>query len=186
MNWSTGLILQKLASLGIEENTVVIFTSDNGPKVGSAKPLSRKKGSMLEGGHRVPAVIQWKDTIPAGGETTQLITGMDFLPTFAQLAGVPLPASLDIDGEDVSSYLTAEPSQEPIARTFFYDHGGRAIRHGDWKLHEKGKKLFHLVKDPGERKNLAAQHPEKVAELSNLLKAALTDLQNNSRPAGSL
>ncbi len=186
IDWSTGQILQQIEELGLDQNTLVIFTSDNGPKVGSAKPLSGKKGSVLEGGHRVPAVVQWKGQIPAGGKSSQLITGMDLLPTFAKLAGATLDRSLDIDGADVSAYLTADSTREPVARTFFYDHGGRALRHGQWKLHQNGKKLYNLAKDPGERRNVSAQYPEKVVELTSLMEEVLLDLDQHSRPAGTL
>ena len=99
IDWSVGEILEKLEALGLAENTLVIFTSDNGPKTGSAGKLRGKKGSVFEGGHRVPAVMQWKGTIPANVESRQLITGMDFLPTFAQLSGYSLPENLKIDGD---------------------------------------------------------------------------------------
>ena len=184
IDWSTGEILKKLENLGLEENTLVIFTSDNGPKVGSAKPFSGKKGSVFEGGHRVPAVIQWKGTIPAGVESSQLITGMDFLPTFAHLAGATLPEHLDIDGINVSSYLTTDAKKAPVDRTFYYNHGGTAIRHGDWKYHSKKKALYNLKTDPGEKKNLAKNNSEKVQELITLLNEVQTDIKNNSRPAG--
>lgn len=87
LDWSTGEILKKIKTLGIEENTLVIFTSDNGSKVGSARPLKGQKGCAFEGGHRVPAIMQWKGNIPAGSVSKEVVTGMDFLPTFASIAG---------------------------------------------------------------------------------------------------
>ena len=85
IDWSVGQILEALKSQGLDEDTLVIFTSDNGPVIGRANPLSGKKGSTLEGGLRVPTVIRWPGKIHAGTVNDELMTAMDLLPTFARL-----------------------------------------------------------------------------------------------------
>ena len=192
IDWSAGEILNKLEELGIEKNTLVIFTSDNGPKVGSAGRLKGLKGSVYEGGHRVPAIFKWKGKIPAGQESKQLITGMDFLPTFATLSGHALPDDLKIDGMDISTLLTANEDIEPTERIFYYNHGGVAVRKGNWKYVKKlkGKKpesgLYNLSKDIGEKINLSKKHPKKLTELKELLEGIQKEIKANKRPAGSL
>lgn len=90
---------------GLNENTVVIFTSDNGAAVGKSEPLSGKKGSTWEGGMRVPTVIRWPGKIPAGRDNAELMTAMDLLPTFAKLAGAEIPKDRVLDGRDISDVL---------------------------------------------------------------------------------
>ena len=187
IDWSVGEILKKLEALGLEENTLVIFTSDNGPKTGSAGKLRGKKGSVYEGGHRVPAIVRWKGTIPAGVESHQLITGMDFLPTFAHLSGHSLAANRKIDGIDVSSFLTTGASQEQVERTFFYNHGGVAVREGSWKL-VKGRRggLYNLEEDVRERYDLREEHPEKAKRLDLLIAAFQAEIRDHGRKPGEI
>ena len=187
IDWSTGEILKKLDSLGLAENTLVIFTSDNGPKTGSAGKLRGKKGSVYEGGHRVPAIVQWKGSIPAHSESQQLITGMDFLPTFAHLSGFSFPDHRKVDGIDVSSLLISGEANKTTERTFFYNHGGVAVREGDWKF-IRGRKggLYHLKEDIGERNDLRTKHPEKTEHLNQLIDGFLTELKEDGREAGRL
>jgi len=188
IDWSTGQILKKLKELGLEENTFVIFTSDNGPKTGSAKPLSGKKGSVKEGGHRVPAIMRWKGRIPAGSVLKEMVTGMDFLPTFAGLVGANLPEDRIIDGHDMLDLLEGKPDVKSGYESFYYNHGGEAIRIGDWKF-IKGKKgggLYNLRNDISESKNLAAKFPEKLQEMKQRLEEVRKEIQTNSRPAGTL
>ncbi|MEP4077177.1 sulfatase [Haloferula sp.] len=187
IDWSTGEILKKLRELGLEENTMIVFSSDNGPMVGSTGPLRGKKGSVYEGGHRVPGIVQWKGRIPAGTVCREMVTAMDLLPTFAGLAGAKVPEDRVIDGHDILPLLEADPDAKSPYDAFFYTHGGKAVRSGKWKL-VLGKKggLFDLSADIGEKKNLAKTHPEVDARLRDHLDDFSKDLKKNSRPAGVL
>ncbi|MEP2777195.1 MAG: sulfatase [Luteolibacter sp.] len=186
LDWSVGEILKTLKEQGIDDNTIVLFASDNGPASGSAKPLSGKKGSTLEGGQRVPAVIRWPKGIPAGSENDELLTAMDILPTFANLVDADLPADREIDGKDIMPVL-AEGAESPHD-TFFYAHWGNTegVRRGDWKLHiVDGKEaLYNLESDISEKNNVAAEHPEIVQQLKAEMKKFDTEMAEKVRPAG--
>jgi arylsulfatase A-like enzyme len=200
---AVGQILDALKANGLDENTMVVFTSDNGPSVGSAGPLSGKKGSSYEGGMRVPAVIRWPGRIPAGQTIDELTTAMDLLPTLAKLAGAEIPSDRVIDGKDIWSVLTANAASPSAA--FFYYKGNRlaAVRSGSWKLHigtakgnaKKGSAsnrgmgssspitaLYDLSADLGEQHNLLAEHPEVERRLRTLASAFEAELTKNSRP----
>ncbi|MFC5050408.1 sulfatase [Rubritalea spongiae] len=187
LDWSTGQVLKKLRELGLEENTLVVFSSDNGPKTGSAKPLRGKKGSVYEGGHRVPGIMQWKGCIPAATTSQEVVTAMDLLPTFSTLAGANIPSDRVIDGHNILPLLEARPDAQSPYDAFFYTHGGMAVRKGDWKL-IRGKRggLYNLSNDISESTNLAKQYPEIVQKLTILMEAHQADLKQNSRPAGTL
>mgnify|MGYP003136146943 CR=1 FL=1 len=138
LDWSTGEILRSLKELGLDKNTLVIFTSDNGPntgKGGSAGPLKGGKGSTLEGGVRVPFVARWPETIPAGTESDAPITGMDLLPTLTKLAGGNVPSNRVIDGKDIWPLLAGEPDAKSPHEAIYYlrGRGVQGIRVGDWK-----------------------------------------------------
>ncbi|WP_372797940.1 sulfatase, partial [Pontiella sp.] len=178
IDWSVGEILKTLKEQGIDENTIVLFTSDNGPAKGSAKPLSGKKGKTLEGGQRVPTVIRWPKRIPAG-DNNKMLTAMDVLPTFAKLAGGTLPDDLVIDGKDMMPTL-ADGAESPH-EYFFYAHWGvlEGVRWKSWKLRiVDGKEaLYNLDEDISEKKNVAAEHPEIVQQL----KAAMEGFEKEMR-----
>ena len=197
IDWSVGQILEALNKHGIDENTLVIFTSDNGPSIGNAKPLKGGKGSTYEGGFRMPTVIRWPGKIPAGTANDEITTAMDLLPTFAKLAGAQIPSDRVIDGQDIAPVLTKNSATPHEA--FFYHSRDRlaAVRSGKWKLHlgaarrGKGKRgnsggLFDLEADIGETKNLAAKNPEIVEKLRAIAKAFGEELSQNLRPAGFL
>lgn len=186
IDWSVGQILDTLKEQGVDENTFVIFTSDNGPAIGSAGPLRGRKGSTFEGGMRESTVFRWPEKIPAGTSNGEIMTTMDLLPTFAKLAGAKIPTDRVIDGKDIWPTLTGEAATPH--ETFFYHRGNtlRAVRSGRWKLHtNKGKpaQLFDLEKDIGETKNLIKSNPEVVRRLNGYLTAFAKDIANNSRPA---
>ncbi len=188
IDWSVGEILKTLKEQGIDDNTIVLFTSDNGPAKGSAKPLSGKKGKTLEGGQRVPTVIRWPKKIPAGTENDKVLTAMDVLPTFAKLAGAKLPGDLVIDGKDILPALVG--GAESPHEYFFYAHWGvlEGVRWKSWKLRViDGKEaLYNLDEDIGEKKNLAAQHPEIVQQLKAAMQAWENEMEASVRPAGSV
>ncbi|GGZ13250.1 hypothetical protein GCM10007049_01290 [Echinicola pacifica] len=188
IDWSVGEILTALKEQGIDENTIVIFTSDNGPaaKYASTGPLSGRKGQTLEGGMRMPTVIRWPNGIQAGSENDELLTTMDILPTFAKLIGAKLPEDRIIDGKDILPVLT-EGAKSPH-EYFFYSHWGtlEAVRWKDWKLRIiKGEEaLYNLKVDSAEKENLALQQPEIVAQLKKAMLAFEEDIKKNNRPAG--
>ncbi|MDF7825967.1 sulfatase [Pontiellaceae bacterium B12227] len=188
LDWSVGEILKALKEQGIDENTIVLFTSDNGPAKGSAKPLSGKKGKTLEGGQRVPTVIRWPKKIPAGSENDKVLTAMDVLPTFAKLAGAKLPEGLVIDGKDMLPTLV--DGAESPHEYFFYAHWGvlEGVRWKSWKLRViDGKEaLYNLDEDVGEKKNVAADHPEIVQQLKAVMQDWEKEMEENVRPAGSV
>ncbi|MFC1762457.1 sulfatase [Planctomycetota bacterium] len=184
---STGRIMQALKDNGIDENTLVIFTSDNGAAArGSCAPLSRGKYITMEGGHRVPSMFRWPGHIPAGTESETMVGIMDLLPLFCDLAGVELPSDRVVDGKNIANILSGKNTESP--HEYFYYYNGRnlqCIRKGKWKLHLpreredmppwggrlmakqvlKSPKLINLETDIGEKKNVAAQHPEVVEAL---------------------
>lgn len=190
IDWSVGQILDTLKAHGLDENTLVLFTSDNGPPknslFASPGPLRGNKGTTFEGGMREPTVIRWPGKIPAGKPNDELMTAMDLLPTFAKLAGAALLTDRVIDGKDIWPTLVG------VARTphevFFY-HGGnklQAVRSGKWKLHVNNTKptqLYDLESDIGEKKNVIESNPEVVQRLERYLKVFAKDIAKNSRPA---
>ena len=186
IDWSVGRILDTLKSEGIDENTFVIFTADNGPAVGKAGPLRGRKGSTFEGGMREATVVRWPGRIPAGKDNHELMTAMDLLPTFARLAGAQVPTDRVIDGRDVWPVLAGK-ARTPH-KSFFYHRGNElaAVRSGDWKLHQnKGKPtaLYNLADDIGEKRNVLKANPEVVKRLHGHLRAFAKDIAENNRPA---
>jgi len=186
IDWSVGRVLDTLKAEGIDENTFVLFTSDNGPAVGKAGPLRGKKGSTFEGGMREATVVRWPGRIPAGEDNDELITAMDLLPTFARLAGAGIPTDRVIDGKDVWPVLEGK-AKTPHDR-FFYHRGNelKAVRSGNWKLHaNKGKPtaLFNLESDVGEKQNVLKANPKVAARLGGYLKDFAEDIARNHRPA---
>lgn len=158
IDWSVGTILERLKKHGLDDNTLVIFTSDNGPwlsygpHAGSAGPLREGKGTTWEGGVRVPCIVRWPGKVPAGRECSALTATIDILPTIAYLANCPLPEK-PIDGENITSLMmgTANDWDEP--RTYFYYWGAelQAVRQGNWKLHfpHTYRTLNGQVTEPG-------------------------------------
>lgn len=208
IDWSTGRILEVLRQLKLDRRTIVVFTSDNGAATnswgveaewfGSNKPFRGHKQEGWEGGLRVPCVVWGPGRIPAGSVCSELATMMDFLPTFAAMAGVPLPTDRVIDGKDIRCLLAGTPGATSPYDAFIYHvrFGKRAgIRRGDWKLlidvdartwRHRGVALYNLEHDPGETKNVADQNPRIVNRLQARLDAFEQELQAHSRPAGTV
>ncbi|MEH6584270.1 MAG: sulfatase-like hydrolase/transferase [Halioglobus sp.] len=208
LDWSTGQVVDKLRELGLLENTLVIFSSDNGPWLamgddgGSAGSLRDGKGSTFEGGQRVPTVAHWPAQIAPGRVDSTPTSLLDLMPTFSALAGVPLPTDRAIDGGDISAVLI--DGDEDPAREFYYISSMStqvvAYRDGDWKIklprsgypallepvlkldrYSHGLMLFNLEDDPSEQNNLAGQHPERVVQL----KRVIADLQKDIDSEGA-
>jgi arylsulfatase A-like enzyme len=193
---STGRILDTLRALKLDQKTLVVFTSDNGPwklaknawvkgnknrRVGGfAHPLRGYKFSRFEGGMRVPTVMWWPGRIPANRTCSEVVASMDLMPTCAELAGAKVPDDRVIDGKSIVSLLEGRDGAKSPHEAFFYRTEG--VRVGEWKL--KGKALFHLKTDIAEAKNVAAEHPEVVSRLGKLLADFKADLKKNGRPAG--
>jgi arylsulfatase A len=142
IDWSVGQILDTLKKCEIDEQTLVVFTSDNGPwllygdHAGSAGPLREGKGTSFEGGFRVPCIMRWPGRIPAGTECGELAATIDLLPTVASLTGTSAPQDRIIDGKDIRPLMFGEEGSESPHEVFYY-YAGRnlqAVRSGDWKL----------------------------------------------------
>ena len=176
LDWGVGEIRDRLEQYGISNNTLVFFTSDNGPARGSAGPLRGRKGTTFEGGVRVPAVAYWPGTIPPGTAYDDIATTMDVLPTFAALAGAEAPMER-IDGHDISSILRGQVGTPSPYDAFYYYRGYelRAVRSGEWKLHTDGT-LYNLESDVGESTDLASEKPEVRDRLAGLLEQARDSL----------
>ena len=169
IDWSVGEIRKKLEEHGILENTLVFFTSDNGPARGSAGPLRGRKGSTFEGGLRVPTVAYWPGTVPGGSAYGDTATTMDILPTFAALAGAESRPDR-VDGFDISAILKGDTNESSPYEAFYFYRGYelRAVRSGEWKLHTDGT-LYNLEADIAESNDRASEEPEVMARLSALL-----------------
>ena len=197
-DYETGRLLDVLDELKLTENTLVIYTSDNGPwnqpkyttrKQGHPKgsifwgesgPLRNGKGSCYEGGYRLPCIVRWPGKVPAGRVSDAIFATIDFMPTFAALCGFKLPDDRRMDGLDQSDLLFG---RRKTGREYFYFHAA-GVRLGKWKYlkaqaafhgyavendRKKVEELYDLETDLGERTNLAAKFPKKVAELKALM-----------------
>lgn len=208
IDWSVGRIFDALKRSNIDQNTLVIFTSDNGPwlsygdHAGSAHPLREGKGTMFDGGCRVPFLARWPGRIPADSTCSEPAMTIDILPTVARLIGAPLP-NRPIDGKDIWPLLAgeAEAKSPHEAYYFYWGHNLHAVRSGQWKLHlpheyrtlngraggtggipvkyDTGNidlALFDLNSDHSELIDVAGQHPDVVARLQTLAEAIQKEL----------
>lgn len=188
-----GEIVATLRRLGLAENTLIVFSSDNGPSLeggsdpayfNSAGGLRGVKRDLYEGGIRVPMIAHWPGTVARGAVSPHVSAFWDWLPTFAELAGLPTPAA--IDGRSLAPTLTGRGRQTQHDTLYweFHEGGGRvALRQGDWKVvrydvlkaPDGPLALFNLTTDPNETTDLAARHPERVKQLDALLRTARID-----------
>jgi arylsulfatase A-like enzyme len=204
IDWSVGMILQVLEQEGLADQTLIIFTSDNGPwaqvpermvaggnerhHAGNAGLLRGSKASPFEGGFRVPGIFRYPGVIPAGQVSADMATSMDLYMTIMHLANVDLPEDMIFDGNDMLAFLQGK-SKAPTDE-FYYLRGNRlrGIRKGPWKLliqnegverieHQdlREVELYNLDLDPGERYDFSEKEPQKVEELKSLI--ANFDLQ---------
>ncbi len=171
MDANVGRVLAKLKELGIEDNTIVVFTSDNGgEKYSDTWPYTGYKGELLEGGIHVPIIVRWPGHVEAGTLSKQVMTSMDFLPTLVAATGKPVDDG-KFDGENLLDVLTGKAT--PRERTLFWrfkDGEQAAVRQGDWKYFKADGKewLFNLEENPHERAQLKEKYPEKFSELRTL------------------
>jgi len=192
-----GRIVERVDGCGLGNNTLIIVTSDNGghdavdPRFQTNGPLRGFKRDLTEGGIRVPFIVRWPGSIPAGRYSEQVIAFQDMLPTFAQLAGVEPPAQ--IDGISVVQALRGEPLGTPHDMLYWdYGHCRRrydqAVRWGDWKGIRLGVEadiqLFNLADDLAEQHDVASQHPEVVQQIKRFMETAATP--SNRYPIGHI
>ena len=172
MDRDVGHILALVKKLGIEDNTLVLFVSDNGSAGGAlltdfkgSGPLRGAKGSLFEGGLRVPLIARWPGMIEARAVSRHVSCFQDMLPTFAELAGAAVPKPTD--GISMVPALLGRGTQKPHDYLYWEHGGSRAVRMGDWKaVQNKGKlQLFNLRDDLGETTDVAAKHPDAVARI---------------------
>ncbi len=212
VDWSVGRVLDALRSQGLDKDTLVIFTSDNGPWLtkgtdgGSAGPLRGGKGSTWEGGVRVPTLAWWPGHVPAGSVNDAVAATIDLLPTFVSLAGGTVPATPVIDGRDITPILLGQSKESAReAHYYFAGYNLQAVRQGRWKLAlapqsegmgkqaaktAPGLRLYDLDTEIGEQTDVAAQHPEVVAKLKALADKMAAEIGGKTptarRPAGEV
>ncbi|WP_339902346.1 sulfatase [uncultured Cyclobacterium sp.] len=208
LDWSVGQIMDKLAELGIEENTMLVFTSDNGAPMtedptsiirGTNLPLQGRGYTTAEGAFRVPTIFWWPGTIPEGTVSEEMATTMDFLPTFAHLSRAEIPQDRIIDGKNILPLILGNKGAKTPHEVFYYYYMDQlqAIRSGDWKLflplkefvqhpyfktgEENKPILIDVVNDVTSSKNLAIENPEVVDRLTELAAFAKHNLGDRNR-----
>jgi len=214
IDWSVGEIVKKLKEQNLYENTIIIYTSDNGPwlifgdHAGSAGSLREGKFTTFEGGQREPCIISWPRNIPKGIISNEMFSSIDFFSTIAAITGAQLPTN-KIDGKDVLPLWENTPGVEnPHEALFFYaEYDLQAVRWKNWKLHfphkynsvkepgisgkqgigiEKniGLSLFNLSDDPEEKNNVAGKHSDIIKNLTAMAETFDIELKRNARPCG--
>ncbi|MBW3540191.1 MAG: sulfatase [Planctomycetes bacterium] len=204
LDWSTGEIVAALRKHGLEEHTLVVWTSDNGaprhnPPQGSNRPLGGWGYTTMEGGMRIPCIFWQPGRVPPGTVCDELATTMDLLPTFALLANSRPPEDRTIDGKDIRPLIFGEPDAQSSYEAFYYYQGDdlQAVRSGKWKLHLPLKSarpnardgrpldellLYDVTADPGETRNVAAQHGDVVQRLMAFADRARNHLGDGAQP----
>ena len=202
IDWSMGVLFETLEQLGLTDNTLIIFTSDNGSRArgegGSNGACRGHKGQTWDGGIRVPCLMRWPATIKGGQVQSEVATAMDFFTTLSGVAGVDVPDDRVIDGKDIMPLMT-DPNAKSPTECFGYYHKDEmhAVRSGDWKLHihragESVKELYNMREDIGETTNVYDQNPDVVADLEAKAQALREDIGDtltgvegaNRRPQG--
>lgn len=206
IDWSVGKLIQTLKHQQIEENTIILFTSDNGPWYqGSPGPLRGRKGQSYEGGFRVPLIVRWPRAIPAGSISSVPTINLDLFPTLLNLTGTPLPEDRIIDGKNITPLLTGQSSQPVHDFLYFYHLGEvKAIRSGNWKAYRSvnhyvfplplnnnklGKMsqfttgpfpmMFNLGIDQGEAYNQFEKHPDIWNQLLRQMETWDNEMEKN-------
>ena len=197
IDWSVGEIMKALRKNNLDENTLVIYTSDNGPwklkegRGGSAHPLRGYKFQTYEGGMRVPCIMSWKGKIPSGTVCDEMSATIDLLPTFANLAGAKIPDDRIIDGKNIWPIISGEKGARSPHDIYYYYKGNRleSARQGKWKVRRSGKKsqsveLYDLDNDIAESKNLSQKNPELIQTILKKMDKFDKDLKLSQRSIG--
>ena len=213
LDWSVGQLMESLRKNGLDKNTLVIFTSDNGPwltygnHAGSSGGLREGKATTFEGGVRVPMIARWPGKIPKGSSSNEVTGLIDLLPTLTEISGAAAP-KLPIDGKSIWPLWQGKPIARNLREAHYYFQMDelQAVRQGRWKLHLPhtyetvpvggkdgtrgasavgtiGLSLFDLESDPNETKNVAEQHPEMVEKLKKMAETFRAELERTKRPA---
>lgn len=176
MDRACGKVMDKLEELGLDENTIVVFTNDNGgptDKNGSInKPLSGTKSNHLEGGIRVPFLMKWPGKINPKSVYKQPVITLDLLPTFFEAGGGDVDSLTNLDGVDLMPYINGHKKERPHQRLFWKKDCRAVVRDGDWKLirfPDRPAELYNIAEDIGEHNNLAAVYPEKVRKMYKMI-----------------
>lgn len=219
IDWSVGQVMKALEEHGLTENTLVIFTSDNGPWLsygnhsGSAGNLREGKGTVWEGGVRVPCIMRWPGKIPGNTVCAEPAMTIDLLPTIAALVEVPLPAHR-IDGKSIWRLMNGTPNAKGPQEAYYFYYNANdllAVRSGDWKLHVPHEyrslngrpggtngipakyenlktelALYNLENDPGETKNVAKENGEVIQRLEGLMERMRVDLGDSLQKAAAM
>ena len=213
IDFHVGRVLDTLGELGIDDRTLVIYTSDNGPWVGYGIDAG-SAGTAFEGGVRVPAVMHWPGSIPPGTVTSEVASIMDIFPTLANLSGGEPPRDRKIDGRDLQPLWSSPDTASGHDALYFFEGGYRyraedgppenspllrAVRAGEWKLHfssEPGEEpgsvrvlpgaLYRIRWDPSESRDVADKHPDVLDRLTKQARAFNNRLRNDTRPLGRL
>ena len=205
VDWSVGEILKSVRKNGLSEETLVIFTSDNGAAVGSSLPLRAKKGSVYDGGIREPTLMWWPGKIPEGSVCKEVAASIDILPTLAGLCEGTLPER-KIDGKNIWSLMSGEEGAKSPHENYVLIHGPGTVRSGKWKFYpwQEGKgrqrndkknaqsfstdpvQLYDTVADISETTNLASQHPDIVKRLQTAYDNHVAEIQANQRPTAKM
>jgi len=171
-----GKVLDKLKELGLDENTIVVFTNDNGGptdrNASSNYPLSGTKSNHLEGGIRVPFLIRWPSKIAANSVYHHPIITLDLLPTFFEAGGGDADSLLQLDGINLLPYLQGKKQERPHQRLYWKKQARAVVRDGDWKLirfADRPAELYFIKDDISELNNLAAVYPEKVKKMYKMI-----------------
>ncbi len=202
VDWSVGEVLRTLKEEGIAENTLVIFTSDNGAAVGSSLPLRSRKASVYDGGIREPTLMWWPGQIPSGTVCREVAATIDMMPTLAGLCSGDLPER-KIDGKDIWPLMSGKKGAKSPHKNYVLMHNEGAVRSGKWKFYPwkegTAKKdnadwepssdpvqLYDTVADIGETTNVASQHPETIERLQIAYDQHVAEIEANLRPAAEM
>jgi len=204
VDWSVGEILKTIKAQGIADNTLVVFTSDNGAAVGSSLPLRARKGSVYDGGIREPTLMWWPGKIPAGKVCSEVAASIDMMPTLVGLCGGKLPER-KIDGKNIWPLMSGVEGAKSPHDNYVLMHGPGTVRSGKWKFYpwpegkrnQRGDKitgevskdpvqLYDTVGDISETKNVAALHPDIVKRLQTAYDTHVAEIKANQRPTAEM
>tara|TARA_B100001250_G_scaffold388000_1_gene385892 strand:- start:115 stop:1536 length:1422 start_codon:yes stop_codon:yes gene_type:complete len=199
IDWSVGQILKSIKEKGMDQKTLVIYTSDNGPwkldrgRGGSSYPLRGYKFQTYEGGMRVPCIMRWPGKVPEGTSCDEVAASIDLMPTIAKLAGAKLLKDRKIDGKDIWPLMSGTEGAVSPHDMYYYYKGNRleSARQGKWKIRRSGKKsqsveLYDLDSDISETKNLAKENEALVKDMIKKMNLFDEDLKKSQRPVGKL